>query len=155
MARVPWSALVALVIALAPAIVRADAIATYRGTCPPGLARTFVGHGSSGCAPRACTGTAQCGEGARCNGLHECWAPRAVSHGPDGMTEDTVIGFCARDGTCAEGECRVRRQCEPIAPTPSWDRASHSFTGTPYHASAAGIAAVIALAALALVRRAR
>ena len=132
---------------------RADAVATYRGTCPPGLQRSVVGHGSLGCYPRACTGTPQCGEGARCNPIHECWAPRDVGHGPAGLRQDTVIGLCARDGTCAEGECQTRRQCEPTAPTPSWDRATHSFTGRPYRASAFGIALAIGIAAIVLVRR--
>jgi MYXO-CTERM domain-containing protein len=39
------------------------------------------------------------------------------------------IGFCDTAGACAEGTVGSRRQCEPIADTPAFDRATHRWTG--------------------------
>jgi hypothetical protein len=133
------SLVVALV--LTSSVARADAIVPFEGACPPGLRLGESGHAEV-CQPMACTTDADCGERAACRPIAECWAPREVSPSDgrvanDMVMRDVVIGLCAADGTCREGQCSTRRQCEPVASTEAWDPAGHRWTGQPYHAGCA------------------
>lgn len=129
--------LLTLLSALAsPSLALADAIAPFDGECPPGLDRGEQGHAEA-CIPRACSTDADCGSGAACREIRECWAPRP--DWGDGRLpvdeptmRDMVIGLCAADGTCAEGHCDARRQCEPTAHTDAWDAERRAWTQVPY-----------------------
>ena len=126
---------------LATSLARADAIEPFEGACPPGLRLGESGHAEV-CEAISCTSDAQCGDGAACRPVSECWAPREVSPSDgrladDLVVRDVVIGLCAANGTCAEGRCATRRQCEPTASTEAWDSSGHRWTGQPYHAGCA------------------
>lgn len=123
--------LAAVLLCVLPALARADAIMPFEGECPPGSGRGIRNHAEA-CIPTACAGDRDCGEGASCVALFECWADRDFYDGrrPEPLgTRPTVIGLCDAEHRCAEGECRERRQCEPTGDTPAWDRAGHRWTG--------------------------
>lgn len=126
-------------------IARADAIMPFEGDCPPGLDRAIASH-SEVCRPRACTSDAQCGSGAACREIAECWAPRPFSPSDgreenDEVMRDQVIGLCAAGNACAEGHCETRRQCEPTERTDAWDPAARRWTAEPYRAPSVGCVA--------------
>jgi hypothetical protein len=120
---------------LLPALASADEIPPFEGECPPGSGRGIRDHAEA-CVPSACAGDGDCGEGARCVAVFECWAERAEEEAP--VVRPTprlvpmVVGACDAERRCAEGACRERRQCEPSADTPAWDRAAHRWTGEPH-----------------------
>jgi MYXO-CTERM domain-containing protein len=160
------SVLLAVVMAPTPAL--ADAIAPFDGECPPGLVEGIEGHAEA-CIPRSCVRDEECGGGAVCRDVPECWAPREWWGGRVRLEtpemRDTVIGACRADGTCEEGRCVTRRQCEPSGSTPAWDPAVRRWTGQPHPRSACsvghggprpGALALLGLAlALARLRRRR
>lgn len=122
-------------------LARADAIEPFEGECPPGLDEG-ISHHAEVCSPRACSTDAQCGAHAACRAIAECWAPRETSPSDGRVADDTVlrdqvIGLCTPAGTCAEGHCATRRQCEPTVSTEAWDPTSRSWTGMPYHSGCA------------------
>lgn len=153
----------------APSLALADAIAPFDGECPPGLDRGEQGHAEA-CIPRACTTDADCGSGAACREIRECWAPRP-DYGdgrvdlPEPPIRDTVIGRCAADGSCSEGHCDARRQCEPTAQTDAWDPQNRAWTQVPYSrplfgcsasgAAGSSIALAVGLAVIVSSRRRR
>ncbi|MBX7192023.1 MAG: hypothetical protein K1X94_08195 [Sandaracinaceae bacterium] len=160
----------ALVLALTASstLARADAIQPFDGECPPGLEETESHHAEI-CQPIACTSDAQCGARAACRPIAECWAPREFSPSDGRLADDTimrdqVIGLCRADGTCAEGHCETRRQCEPTVNTEAWDPTGRRWTGEPYRSGCSvggrrgappAALALAALGLLALVRRRR
>lgn len=152
--------LAALLLCVLPAIARADAIMPFEGECPPGAGRGIRDHAEA-CIPTACASDHDCGEGASCVALFECWADRPHTGGrladaPEVM-RPTVIGLCDAEHHCAEGDCHERRQCEPTGDTPAWDRAGHRWTGEPYVAPSgcsvgrAGSGALVLVAAALLL----
>lgn len=132
--------LAALALWVVPGAARADAISPFEGECPPGLDRGIAGHAEV-CAPRACELDAQCGDGAACREIHECWAEREVSNERVEGTHraQIVVGAC-QGGRCAEADarCHTRRQCEPTGATPAWDATGRRWTGEPHVAHACG-----------------
>jgi len=121
---------------VAPA-ASADAIEPWEGGCPPGLTLTHGDHVEE-CSPIPCTSDHDCGSGAACHSIAECWAQRPDYGGrvridPPRMV-DQVIGLCAADGSCAEGTCATRSQCEPTRDTDAWDRTARRWNQVPYHA---------------------
>jgi hypothetical protein len=120
---------------LAPALARADSIEPFEGECPPGSGRGLRHHAEV-CIPTACGGDRDCGEGARCVPVFECWADRPEESGREVPATPrlvpTVVATCDADRRCAEGDCRERRQCEPTDDTPAWNRAEHRWTGRPH-----------------------
>ncbi len=125
---------------LVPTAARADAILPFEGECPPGLDRGIQGH-AEGCFPRVCESDAQCGDGAACREVHECWAEREVSNERLEGTHraQIVVGAC-EGGRCAEADatCATRRQCEPTGSTPAWDATERRWTGEAHVAHACG-----------------
>lgn len=121
----------AVLLSLLPCAARADAIAPYDGECPPGLVRGIAGHAEA-CIPRACERDAQCSAGAACRPVDECWAEREVPRGRLAGTEmrRVVVGACDAQRRCADADatCQTRHQCEPVAPTPAWDRTRRAWT---------------------------
>jgi hypothetical protein len=149
---------------LVPALARADAIEPFEGACPPGSGRG-IRHHAEVCVPAACAGDRDCGEGAGCVAVFECWADRPEEDGrvvlPTPRLVPTVIGVCDAERRCAEGDCRERRQCEPTEDTPAWDRAEHRWTRRPHEGSGcsvgrggSGLPWALAALLLALGRRA-
>lgn len=131
--------LLALVL-LAPASASADAIMPFDGDCFPGSRRGISNHAEA-CIPIVCESDGECGEGARCRTLCTCSAEREFrSNGrivyPEPVRRVVEIGFCDAAGACAEGTVGSRRQCEPTADTPAFDRAAHRWTGQTHVASA-------------------
>lgn len=125
-----------------PAAARADAIMPFDGACFPGSRRGISNHAEA-CIPLECQADADCGEGARCQTLCTCRAEREFrGEGrviyPEPVTRVVEIGFCDAAGACAEGEVSERRQCEPTADTPAFDRGTHRWTGQPHVASVTG-----------------
>lgn len=156
--------LAALLFCLAPALAHADAIEPFDGDCPPGLSRAIRNHAEA-CVPTACAVDRDCGPGATCEAVFECWADRPFTGGrlpasPDDV-RPTVVGACDEGRHCAEGSCSERRQCEPTESTPAWDRAGHRWTETPYVAPPTGCSVgrrgggglLLLVAALLLARR--
>jgi hypothetical protein len=128
-------------------VARADAITPFEGDCPPGLVVEISGHAEV-CAPRACSTDVQCGARAACREIGECWAPREVSPSggqifDDMVMRDVPIGLCGAGGSCAEGRCATRRQCEPTIATDAWDPAARRWTAEPYHAPLLSCAAAV------------
>ncbi|WP_157068925.1 MYXO-CTERM sorting domain-containing protein [Sandaracinus amylolyticus] len=156
----------ALVIAIAwTDVARADAIIPFEGECPPGLRIGVSGHAES-CVPIACSSDAECGRGAACREVHECFAPRRFTS--DGrviydtpVMREVVVGSCGGDRTCAEGECRTRRQCEPTDDTPAWDPRMRRWTGETHRSGTCSVGhgggspAWLALVAMVIALRAR
>lgn len=158
------SALLAIVLFVMPGVARADAIMPYDGACPPGLELGISGHAEA-CIPRVCTSDAQCGSGAACRALHECWAEREVPHQRLAGTErrTIVVGACDAQRRCADADatCRTRRRCEPTESTPAWDPATRRWTGVSHPAGGCSVArsggaaplAFLIAGALVLLRR--
>src|SRR6185369_17311982 len=63
---------------LAPTSARADAIAISPGFCPPGLDHGVQRH-SDACTPRPCSTDAECGAGAACHEIAECWTQESTN----------------------------------------------------------------------------
>ena len=128
----------------AASLARADAIMPFEGGCPPGLRIGISGHAER-CLPITCASDGECGRGAVCREVHECFAPRPY-HGngrvyiEEPELRDTVVGACAADRSCAEGTCRTRRQCEPTGATPAWDRGTRRWTGEPHQSASCTVA---------------
>jgi hypothetical protein len=149
---------------LLPALAHADSIDPFPGECPPGSGRGIRDHAEA-CIPAACAGDRDCGEGASCVALFECWADRPHSGGrlADSPTvmRPTVIGLCDEGRHCAEGSCSERRQCEPTRDTEAFDRATHGWTGRPYvapsgcSASRASSGGLVVVSAMVLLARRR
>jgi hypothetical protein len=154
-------AFVVILLLASASTAHADAIAAFEGECPPGLRLGHANHAEV-CEPIACESASDCPSGSACNLIHECWAPRPYSGGRMRAAEvrDTVIGLCATDGTCAEGECLARHQCEPSRQTDAWDPRAHRWTQVPYSRPLFGCAttgrgSALALGALVLAALAR
>lgn len=133
MSRRSWHGLLALFLSLAPAAASADVIMPFDGECFPGSQRGIQQHRRA-CIPLECEADVDCGEGAACETLCTCRAPRTSrSNGrivyEEPRTEVVEVGFCDRSGGCAEGAVSSRRQCEPVDPTPAYDRERHRWTG--------------------------
>ncbi|UJR82385.1 hypothetical protein [Sandaracinus amylolyticus] len=149
-------------------VAHADAIMPFDGECPPGLREGISGHAEA-CIPIACSSDAECGSDAACRDVHECFAPREFTS--DGrvvyetpVVRDVVVGACRADRTCAEGECRSRRQCEPTDDTPAWDPRMRRWTGETHRGSTCSVAhgggsstwiALVGLVALVTLRARR
>jgi hypothetical protein len=119
-----------------PSLATADAIMPFDGVCPPGLesAISSASH-SEVCAPSRCANDAECGRGAACRAVHECWAEgEIVGRFGQRRRGQRVVGLCGADQQCAEAgaTCQTRRQCEPTAPTPAWDPAQRRWTGVSH-----------------------
>lgn len=118
-----------------PSSVRADSIGISTGFCPPGLDHGVRRH-SDACTPRPCTSDAECGTGAACHEIAECWTRESTDSLdgrvllPEPVMIDVVQGLCGPDRSCVRGLCATRRQCEPTSSSPAWDAAGQRWTGT-------------------------
>jgi len=144
MATPTWHRLCAfLVCALAATpVASADAIMPFDGECFPGSRRAISNHAEA-CIPNECASDDDCGDDAHCETLCVCRAERTFTN--DGRvvyaeprTEVVEVGLCDAQGACAEGDVAERRQCEPDADTPAFDRERHRWTGETHVASSGG-----------------
>jgi len=165
--------LIILLVSVTPRLAAADAIGISTGFCPPGLDHRPQQHADA-CTPRACTSDAECGEGAACHEIAECWTQQASNsiNGrvllPEPIMVDVVLGLCRPDHSCTVGTCSTRRQCEPTSSSAAWDPAQQRWTGTfldsepghgcsasPARATTPGALFTLSLVLIGLTRRRR
>lgn len=109
-----------LLVLLVPTLASADVVGPDPTDCPTGSRGTSC-HGMEYCAPRTCTGAADCSAGEICQARDLCISSgtcgglRPPDAGPPAPVS-VVTATCS--GSCAEGACESRMVCVPDGTPP-------------------------------------
>lgn len=155
---------VGVLLALTPALARADAI-TMPASCPESSEDAFC-HGPATCRPRGCISPTDCSAGEVCAARSLCLESHTCFGFPSGMLVDHVLGACDAAHACASGTCEDIFVCAPGTTSADAGRAMDAGT-MPEHAVYCGcragarsggesvLAAMMAVLAVLTVRRRR